>query len=84
MTYIEIPMQLFECHIYVIYYFVFGRGGEVYITDVALTEFGILGEDIYIHDSSVKQAMLGRSILEKNAGNEELPIIDISAVTCNF
>ena len=49
MTYIEIPMQLFECHIYVIYYFVFGRGGEVYITDVALTEFGILGEDIYIY-----------------------------------
>jgi len=27
----------------------FGRGGEVYITDVALTEFGILGEDIYIY-----------------------------------
>jgi len=27
--------------------------------------------------------MLGRNILEKNAGNEELPIIDISAVRCN-
>ena len=64
----------------------FGRVGEVYITDVALTEFGILGEDIYIYIYTrhcVKQAMLGRNILEKNAGNEELPIIDISAVRCN-